>query len=78
MDRRGSGFKKTFSDYRQKVFSCMTEIKVSAAGRTLEIGGKDTFSLTVILYLLAMASIAIKKELFSTSIFRNSLVAFLQ
>lgn len=41
----------------------MTEIKVSAAGRTLEIGGKDTFSLTVILYLLAMASIAIKKEL---------------
>ena len=39
---------------------------------------KDTFSLTVILYLLAMASIAIKKELFSTSIFRNSLVAFLQ
>lgn len=56
----------------------MTEIKVSAAGRTLEIVGKDTFSLTVILYLLAMASIAIKKELFSTSIFRNSLVAFLQ
>ena len=39
---------------------------------------KDTFSLTVNLYLLAMASIAIKKELFSTSIFRNSLVAFLQ
>ena len=39
---------------------------------------KDTFSLTVILYLLAMASIAIKKELFSTSIVRNSLVAFLQ
>lgn len=56
----------------------MAEIKVSAAGRTLEIGGKDTFSLIVILYLLAMASIAIKKELFSTSIFRNSLVAFLQ
>ena len=29
-----------YVDYRQKVFSCMTEIKVSAAGRTLEIGGK--------------------------------------
>ena len=47
-------------------------------GADLGYRRKDTFSLTVILYLLAMASIAIKKELFSTSIFRNSLVAFLQ
>ena len=78
MDRRGSGFKKTFSDYRQKFFFMYDRNKSVRCGADLGDRRKDTFSLTVILYLLAMASIAIKKELFSTSIFRNSLVAFLQ